>query len=74
MKRGTLLFRQMPSRLLPSFADCGQHELGFLELMRRALRESAPRIAALEAAASRVRRLAGDLAVDGKGEILVCQH
>jgi formylmethanofuran dehydrogenase subunit C len=73
MKRGTLLFRQSPSRLLPTFIDCGRHELGFLRLLWRALRESGRPLPKLETLGLQVRRLAGDQAVEGRGEILVWQ-
>jgi formylmethanofuran dehydrogenase subunit C len=73
MKRGTLLFRQAPSRLLPSFLDCGRHELGFLRLLQRTLLESGRPLPMLKTLGLQVHRWAGDQSVEGKGEILVCQ-
>jgi formylmethanofuran dehydrogenase subunit C len=71
MKRGTLLLAKAPERLLPSFADCGRHELGFLALLFAHLRSHSPRLAAMAPEIGAVRRWTGDLAAGGKGEILV---
>jgi formylmethanofuran dehydrogenase subunit C len=71
MKRGTLLLAKAPERLLPSFADCGRHELGFLALLFAHLRPHSQRLAALVPQLRATRRWAGDLAAGGKGEILV---
>jgi len=71
MKRGTLLLAEPPQRLLPSFADCGRHELGFLGLLFTHLRPHSPRLTALAPRLGAPRRWAGDQAAGGKGEILV---
>jgi len=71
MKRGTLIFRALPASLLPSFVDCGTHDMGFLALLGRTLRDLDSGFGTNEAFATRVRRYVGDLATDGKGEILV---
>ncbi len=71
MRRGTVLFRHRPPHLLPTFADCGTHELGFLRLLKRSLGGIAFAAPALGELRERVRRLVGDAAADGKGEILV---
>jgi formylmethanofuran dehydrogenase subunit C len=73
MKRGTLLFRELPQSVLPSFVDCGLHELGFLSVLHRTLRGLDSGAVANVALATRVRRYVGDVATDGKGEILVWQ-
>lgn len=70
MKRGTLLLRHAPQCLLPTFNDCGCHDLGFLALLLRSWQALGGRFAAI-APAIRVRRYAGDLANGGKGEILI---
>jgi formylmethanofuran dehydrogenase subunit C len=67
MRRGTLYLARRPARLLPTFADDGEHELLWLRLLERHL-------AGLQApalTARRVRRWSGDLADIGKGEVLV---
>jgi formylmethanofuran dehydrogenase subunit C len=71
MSRGTLLLRQAPERMLPTFNDCGEHDLGFLRLMLRAWSTLPSRFARLPGEGTRVRRYVGDLANGGKGEILV---
>jgi formylmethanofuran dehydrogenase subunit C len=73
MKRGTLLLRGMPQRLLPSFADCGAHDLGFLRLLSCSLDGFGGWRRRLDELGIRVRRLAGDAAVGGTGELLVWQ-
>jgi formylmethanofuran dehydrogenase subunit C len=72
MKRGTLMLRRAPARMLPSFADCGVHDLGFAGLFARALGDASQARVVLELG-SRLRRLFGDEAAGGKGEILVWQ-
>jgi len=59
---------------LPSFADCGRHELGFLGLLFAHLRPHSQRLAALAPGLGAPRRWAGDLAAGGKGEILVASR
>lgn len=69
MRRGTLIAPHV-ERLLPTFGDAGMHDLTVLRLMSRyfaeTLGELAPRPLPLQ-----VRRIAGDLATIGKGEILL---
>lgn len=71
MNRGTLLLRQAPVQWLPTFSDCGTHELGFLRLLLNSWRSLPSRFAGLPADATRVHRYVGDLANGGRGEILV---
>ena len=68
MRRGTLLLFGMP-RLHSTIQDCGSHTLPFLSLMYKSFRDLPTRFALLSN--NRVRRFSGDLASDGKGEILV---
>jgi formylmethanofuran dehydrogenase subunit C len=58
LRRGTLIGPSV-ARLLPTFVDCGSHELNFLRLLDRELAQALG------------RRLAGDMATIGKGEILL---
>ena len=71
MKRGTLLLYETPVELPATFNDCGVHDLGFLPLLTRSLAAVDSRFAEHDNGKCRVHRYAGDLAVDGKGEILV---
>ncbi len=68
MRRGTLLLFQTP-KLHATLQDCGSHTLPYLKLMFKAFQALPSRFAAIDN--TRVRRYAGDLACDGKGEILV---
>lgn len=70
MKRGSLILLSRPERALPSFADCGRHDLAFLRLLLRTFKGRSPRLDALGSRAPIVQRLAGDQSVGGKGEIL----
>ncbi|MGH6933358.1 MAG: hypothetical protein ACREEE_13100 [Dongiaceae bacterium] len=70
MKRGTILARHRPTDLLPGFADCGRLDPGFLRLMLRTLATEMPTLAVGSALGDPLRRLAGDLANDGQGELL----
>lgn len=71
MKRGSLILLSRPDRELPTFADCGRHDLAFLRLLLRALKGRSRRLDDLAARPPLVQRLAGDHAAGGKGEILL---
>jgi formylmethanofuran dehydrogenase subunit C len=71
MRRGTLLFRQLPPSLPATLNDCGEHRLGFLHLLLDSFADLDSRFSRLDKGQLRVRRYAGDLACDGKGELLV---
>jgi formylmethanofuran dehydrogenase subunit C len=71
MKRGSLLLLGSIRRVLPTFADSGVHEFGFLNLLLAHLRKHAPGIGAAAVRLKQLRRLVGDAAANGKGEILV---
>jgi formylmethanofuran dehydrogenase subunit C len=68
MRRGTVLLFQ-PPKLHATLQDCGSHTLPFLKLMYKSFSELPSKFAHLQK--NRVQRYAGDLANDGKGEILV---
>jgi len=70
MRRGTLLLTSTP-KLHSTIQDCGLHTLPFLSLMFKSFQGLPSKFAALNK--NRVRRYAGDIANDGKGEILVFQ-
>jgi formylmethanofuran dehydrogenase subunit C len=70
MKRGTLLLRDAPA-LLPTFSDSGRQPLGFLSLLVRSWRALPGRFATIADSEAQVQRYMGDLANDGRGEILV---
>lgn len=68
MKRGTILLTQKP-KLLATMQDCGTHTLPFLALLFRAFTTLPTRFNNIQT--HRVQRYAGDLASNGRGEILV---
>lgn len=71
MKRGTLLLGAEPKRCLPTFNDAGRHELPWLRLLAGhcARLGWTGRLPGTDGA--RLRRLSGDLANGGKGEVLI---
>lgn len=70
MRRGTLLVMQKPA-LHATIMDCGVHTLPFLSLMFKSFGKFPGKFAKINK--NRVHRYAGDIANDGKGEILVLQ-
>jgi len=72
MNRGTILLGAGATTLLPTFADCGVHELVAARLIADSIRTTSERIARLFR--EPLRRLAGDLAALGKGEIFIPQR
>lgn len=70
MRRGTILVRKTP-KLHSTMQDCGMHTLPFLNLMFKSFADLPSSFASTRQ--NRVQRYAGDLANDGKGEILVLQ-
>jgi len=73
MKRGTLLLSQAPRHIPATFNDCGQLELGFLRLLFRDLASRHRSLVWLKNFSPLVQRYAGDLAWNGKGELLILQ-
>jgi formylmethanofuran dehydrogenase subunit C len=69
MKRGTIILGEGSSALAPTFADCGTHRLVAMRLMADFLKPYSARTAAL--LRGPLQRFAGDMAVLGKGEILI---
>jgi formylmethanofuran dehydrogenase subunit C len=68
MRRGTLLLTETP-RLHATIQDCGTHTLPFLSLMFKSFAGLPSAFATIHK--NRVQRYAGDIANDGKGEILI---
>ncbi|MGH6734659.1 MAG: formylmethanofuran dehydrogenase subunit C [Methyloceanibacter sp.] len=67
LRRGSLIFMEKPKDLLPTFNDCGVLEFDYLRLLEKWLKGTGMRISL----GAKARRLIGDMAVLGKGEILV---
>lgn len=70
MRRGTLLLASKPAMHV-TLQDCGTHTLPFLSLMFKSFDELPSKFAKINK--NRVLRYAGDIANDGKGEILILQ-
>lgn len=68
MRRGTLLLTETP-KLHATLQDCGSHTLPFLSLMFKSFAHLPSKFATIHK--NRVQRYAGDVANDGKGEILI---
>lgn len=69
MRRGTLIGPSV-ERLLPTFSDAGIHDLNVLRLISRYFAETLGSLAPATLP-GKVRRISGDLATIGKGEILL---
>jgi formylmethanofuran dehydrogenase subunit C len=67
LRRGSLIFLEEPKDLLPTFGDCGVMEFDYLRLLDRWLRASGEHVGL----GDRARRLMGDMAALGKGEMLI---
>lgn len=66
-RRGSLIFMDKPRNILPTYSDCGVMEFDYLRLLEKWLRDQGMRIRF----GARARRLMGDMAVLGKGEMLI---
>ena len=71
MRRGTILLLT-PSDLPATFNNCGVYPLTFLTLLMRSWKQLPGRFSSLPDS-TRVQRFMGDLATDGRGEILLLQ-
>jgi formylmethanofuran dehydrogenase subunit C len=69
MRRGTLIGPHV-ERLLPTFSDCGKHDLVIVRILNRYLKATLGDLAPKPLPIF-VQRIAGDMATIGKGEILL---
>lgn len=69
MGRGTILLGRGATLFSPTFGDCGEHELVAARLLADYIAQGSAKLARLFRRP--LRRLAGDLAALGKGEILL---
>ena len=67
MRRGSLILLEEPKELLPTFGDCGVLDFDYLRVLEHGLRQTGVAINL----GGRARRFMGDMAVLGKGEMLV---
>ncbi len=68
MRRGTIVLGRPCDTMSPTFIDCGLHDLVATRLLAKFVKAYSTRAAAL--LRGPLQRLAGDMAVLGKGEIL----
>jgi len=68
MRRGTIVLGEGAEELSPTFVDCGVHDLLTVKLMAGYVQSFSPRL--VSALRQPLRRLAGDMASLGKGELL----
>jgi formylmethanofuran dehydrogenase subunit C len=66
-RRGSLIFTEKPRSILPTYGDCGVMEFDYLRLLEQWLRGQGMSIRL----GAKARRLMGDMAVLGKGEMLI---
>ena len=66
-RRGSLIFTEKPRDILPTYSDCGVMEFDYLRLLEQWLRGQGMSIRL----GAKARRLMGDMAVLGKGEMLI---
>ncbi len=71
MKRGSIILSEQPASIPATFNDCGIFELGFVQLVFKELSSFSRRFKLLEKSKPAVQRIAGDLSVIGKGELLI---
>jgi formylmethanofuran dehydrogenase subunit C len=67
LRRGTLILAKQPKQLLPTFSDSGKLDFNYLRLLGRQLDKDG----CVSKLPFRARRLMGDMAVLGKGEMLI---
>jgi len=73
MRRGTIILRHRPRLVSGTFNSCGMLKMEMLRLLFRQLPRAHRRLASLKSMLPLAERLAGDLAVGGKGELLVLE-
>jgi formylmethanofuran dehydrogenase subunit C len=69
MGRGTIMLGRGATLLSPTFGDCGEHDLVAARLLADYIAQASAKLGGLFRRP--LRRLAGDLAALGKGEILL---
>ena len=73
MKRGTIIMAKKPRHIAASFKSCGNLKVQFLRLLFKQLAAKGNQFSFFEKYGPEAHRFAGDLASNGKGEILILQ-
>jgi len=71
MKRGTIVLARAPAHMAATFISCGELKMQYLRLLFKQLSQVGNTYAFLKHYAPSAHRYAGDLASNGKGEILI---
>lgn len=74
MRRGSLILAKKPARLSATFKNCGDLKMQFLRLLFTQLANMGDDLASFRQQRPTARRFSGDLALGGKGEILILGH
>lgn len=74
MRRGALILAKKPARLSATFKSCGHLKMQFLRLLFTQLANMGGDLALFRQQPPAARRFSGDLALGGKGEILILGH
>lgn len=73
MKRGTIILAKKPRNIAASFKSCGNLKIQFLRLLFKQLSEMGKQYGFFRKYGPEAHRFAGDLASNGKGELLILQ-
>jgi formylmethanofuran dehydrogenase subunit C len=71
MKRGTIILGRMPKQIATSFNSSGILKMQFLRILFRQLAHLYPNLEELKRHGPICERYCGDLAIDGKGELII---
>ena len=73
MKRGTIIMAKKPRHIAATFKSCGNLKVQFLRLLFKQLSALGQQFSFFDKYGPEAHRFAGDLATNGKGEILILQ-
>ena len=73
MKRGTIIMAKKPRHIAATFKSCGNLKVQFLRLLFKQLSQLGQQFSFFDKYGPEAHRFAGDLASNGKGEILILQ-
>lgn len=74
MRRGTIILAKKPTHLSATFKSCGNLKMQFLRLFFTQLYNMDTSLSLFNKYGPEAHRFSGDLARNGKGEILILQH
>ncbi len=74
MRRGTIILAKKPTHLSATFKSCGNLKMQFLRLLFTQLASIDDELSLFNKYGPEAHRFSGDLARNGKGELLILQH